>query len=141
MLHAFGFVVRFRPREADDISEQHLRELMPQRKAFRKLPAFARKVDAAQTIDAHVAITRHALQGRGDRRRRYIQFFGKASADGRLVFLEHLPDGLEVIFLRHTGFITPQTIILAPLPLRTDAPRSVVLAVLMRCEFFSEPAS
>ena len=40
--HTLGFVVRFRPGQADHVREQHLRELMPQRQPLGKLPALSR---------------------------------------------------------------------------------------------------
>jgi hypothetical protein len=37
-----------------------------------------------------------------------VQLFGETGADGRLIFLEHLPDGLEIVFLRYAGFLELQ---------------------------------
>src|SRR5258708_24775974 len=81
---------------------------MTESEALGKLPAFARQVNAPAAVHANVAVACHALQGGRHRRRRYIQFFGQARADGRLIFLKHLPDGFEVIFLRYACLLTPQ---------------------------------
>src|SRR6266852_2462335 len=81
---------------------------MAQRQALRELPPFSRKVDAPFAVHAHVSVTGHALQRGGHRRRSHIQFFSKARADGRLIFFQHLPYSLEIVFLRNAGFVPPQ---------------------------------
>src|SRR5713226_2132484 len=93
---------------------------MSQRQTFRDLPALACEVDAAFALHAHMPIARHALQRRGDGRRSYVELFRQTRADGRLTLFEHLIDGFEVIFLRNTGFISPQNILLAQFQSRWD---------------------
>ena len=108
VLQPFGFIVRFGPRQADHVGEQHLRKLMAQRQALGDLPAFFAEIDAAGALDFHEAVARHALERRGYRWRRDIQFFGEARADRRLIFFEHFPDGLQIIFLGYAGFLAFQ---------------------------------
>src|SRR5258705_3352340 len=90
---------------------------MAQGEALGKLAALARKVDAAEAVHAHMAVAGHALQGCGDRGPGYVEFFGEACADGRLVLFEHLPNGFEVVFLRNAGLMPPQNNLLGQLPL------------------------
>src|SRR6266581_5434315 len=75
---------------------------------FCPLAAFLRQVDSPASFHAHVPIARHALQRRRHRGRSYFQFLGKPRADGRMVLFQHLPDSLQVIFLRHACFFSPQ---------------------------------
>src|SRR2546427_949584 len=81
----------------------------------RRLPArgdaaaLGGKLDAAVARHAQVVVARHAFEGRRDRRWRDAQFFRQVRADRRLLLLDHLPDRLEVIFLRDAGFFSPQT--------------------------------
>src|SRR5713101_5866365 len=108
VFHPLRFVVRLRPGQADHFGQQHLRELMPQREMFRTLAALLRKVDPSAAFDPHVAVARHALQCSSHRRRSYFQFFREPCADGHLVLFQHLPDGLQIIFLRYAGLFSPQ---------------------------------
>lgn len=57
---------------------------------------------------AEMPIAGHALNGGSDCRGRNVEFFGEPGADGDLLFLEHFPNGFEVIFLRDAGFIAAQ---------------------------------
>src|SRR5882672_11512871 len=66
--------------------------------------ALTRKGSAAAPLDAKQAVARETLQCRGYGRRGDAQLFRQARADGLLLFLDHLPDGLQVVFARHTGF-------------------------------------
>src|SRR6267143_3817244 len=93
---------------------------MAQGKTLGKLPPLARKIDAAEAVHAHMTIAGHALQGCRDCGRGYVEFFGEACADGRLVLFEHLPDGFEVIFLLNAGLIPPQNNLLNSVPLRRE---------------------
>src|SRR6267378_2261577 len=113
---------------------------MAQGKALGKLPPLARKIDAAEAVYAHMTIAGHALQGCRDCGRGYVEFFGEACADGRLVLFEHLPDGFEVIFLRNAGLIPPQNHLLNQLPLRTDDYCLALLSLAANC-FRNRPAS
>jgi hypothetical protein len=61
--------------------------------------AFGGEKDLATALDVDVAVAGHALDRGSDRRRGDVELFGETSTDGDLVFLMHLPDGLEVIFL------------------------------------------
>src|ERR1700720_4362802 len=81
---------------------------MPQCQALSYLPAFFGEVDAARTLHAYVAISRHAFQRRGHRWRSNVQFFGQTRADRCLVFLKHLPDRLQIIFLRNASLFSSQ---------------------------------
>jgi hypothetical protein len=108
VLHALGFGVRLGPRETDDFGEQNLGELVTNHEAVSEAAAFGSEKDASTTAHLDVTIAGHALESGGDGGRSDVEFFGEAGADGDLVFLKHFPNGLEVIFLRNTGFIAAQ---------------------------------
>ena len=108
MFEALGFVVSLGPGEADDFSEEHFGELMAKSHVFGDGAALAREVDATAAIDASEIVASHALEGSGDGGGTDIEFFCKTGADGRLLLLEHFPDGFEVVFLRYAGLFAPQ---------------------------------
>ena len=108
VLEAFGFRVRFGPRNADDFGEKHFRELMAEHEVLGDFAALGGEQDLAIALNLDVAVARHAFYGGGNGGGSDVEFFGQAGADGELVFLAHLPDGLEVIFLRNAGFIATQ---------------------------------
>ena len=68
MLKTLGFVVRFGPWEADDVSKQHFRELMTQRHVFCRLAPFSREFDATGAIYADEIVARETLECVGDGR-------------------------------------------------------------------------
>ena len=76
---------------------------MAQREAFRFGAAFAREVNAAVALDAQQAVSGHAFERGGYGRRRYVQLFREARADGLVLILSELPDYLEVIFAGDAG--------------------------------------
>src|SRR5260370_4365194 len=77
---------------------------------FCPLPALLRQVNSPASFHAHVSVARHALQSGGYSGRSHFQFFRKPRADRRVVLFEHLPDGLQVIFLRYACFFSLQLI-------------------------------
>src|ERR1700676_1660954 len=93
---------------ADYFPHAPLGELMPQRQVFGKLSAFLRQVDPPPALHAHVAVARHAFQGGGHRGRSNFQFLGKPRADGCVVLFQHLPDRLQIVFLRYACLFSPQ---------------------------------
>ena len=97
VLEALGFVVRFGPGKTDNVRQKHFSQLMTQRHVLGQLAAFAGKVDTTQAIDADEVVASQALQSCRDRRRRYAKFLSETSADGRLAFLQHFPNGFEVV--------------------------------------------
>ncbi len=112
MLKALGFVVRFRPRKADNFREQNFCELVAERHAFGELAALAGKIDVAGAIDANEIVAGEALERVGDGGRRDAEFFGEARADGRrLPFFEHFPNGFEIVFARDAGFLPLQSLL------------------------------
>ena len=74
----------------------------------RDFAALGGKLDVAGAANAEVAAARHTFQGGGDGGRRNAEIFGKPRADGRLLFLDELPDSFEVIFLGDAGFFAAQ---------------------------------
>jgi hypothetical protein len=108
VLHALGFGVRLRPRQPDDVREQHFGELMANHEALSDFAAFGSEEDLAAALHLDMSVARHAFQGCGNRGRSDIQLFGEARADGNLILLKHFPNGLEVIFLRNAGFLAAQ---------------------------------
>src|SRR6267378_6656312 len=108
MFHSLRLVVSLRPGQSDHFRQQHLGELMPQRKVFGKLSAFLRQVDPPAALNAHVSVAHHAFQGGGHRGRCNFQFLGEPRADGRVVLFQHLPDRLQIIFLRYACLFSPQ---------------------------------
>src|SRR5215469_6513360 len=60
-------------------------------------------MNSAAALHLDVIVARHALQRRGHRRWGNVEFLREARADRHLVFFEHLPDGLQIVFLRYTG--------------------------------------
>src|SRR5512137_1988481 len=92
---------------------------MPQREMFGNLPPLSRQIDFPAALHSNVAVARHALQCRGNRRRRNIQLFRQPRADGRLVLFQHLPNRFEVIFLRYAGLFASQSLFLSKLSTRS----------------------
>src|SRR6266403_1625566 len=101
-------VVSLRPGQPDYFRQQHLGELMPQRQVFGNLSAFLRQVDLPAALHAHMSVARHALQRGGHRGRSNFQFLGEPRADGRVVLFQHLPNRLQIIFLRYACLFSPQ---------------------------------
>lgn len=66
--------------------------------------------DVATSFNGDVAVANHALDGGGDSGRSNVELFGEVSTDRDCVRLAHLPDDLEVIFLRNAGFIAAQRV-------------------------------
>ena len=110
VLHALGFGVGFGPGETDDFGEKHFGELMAEHEMLGNFAAFGGEMDLAAAMDFDVAVAGHAFEGCSDGGRSDCELFGEAGADGNLVVLDHFPNGLEVIFLRNTGFIAAQRI-------------------------------
>src|SRR5215467_5890571 len=100
MFKSLRFVMRFGPRKADNISKQHLRELMAKSHALGELPPFTGEINAASAINFHKIVTREPLEGGGDRRWSDAKLFREARADRRLPFFEHFPNGFEIVFAR-----------------------------------------
>jgi hypothetical protein len=99
VFEALGFIMRFGPREAYDVGEQHFGELMAKGHAFRDTAAFAGEIDVAVARNRDEIVAAHAFDGGGDGRRCDVEFLGKARANGWQALFEELPDGFEVVFL------------------------------------------
>src|SRR5579864_1813834 len=97
VFEALRFVVRFGPRKANHFREQHFSKLMAKRQTLRDRAAFLREIDAPGTLDTHEAVARHTFQSSRYCGRSDAQFLCQTRADWRVVFLKHLPDGLEVV--------------------------------------------
>ena len=104
VFEALCFIVRFGPRQADNVGEQHFGELVTECHAFGNGAAFAREIDMAVASDRDEIIAAHTLERGSDGGRSYAKFFGQSRADGRLALFEELPDSFEVIFLGDAGF-------------------------------------
>ena len=76
---------------------------MAQGQALGLVAALAGQPNVAVALDAQQAVARHALERGGHRGWRHAQLFGQARADGHLVVLLELPDGLQVVFARNAG--------------------------------------
>src|ERR1700758_5161748 len=83
---------------------------MAEHEALGNFAALGSEKDLASALDFDVAIASHALDGGGDGGRSDVELFGETSADGDLIFLAHLPDGLEVVFLRNAGLLSAQRV-------------------------------
>src|SRR5882724_3325313 len=81
---------------------------MPHRQPLRHCPALASKIDPPAPLHPHQIIPRHPLNRGSNRRRRHAQFLSQPRADRSLILLEHLPNRLEVIFLRNASLFPPQ---------------------------------
>ncbi len=108
VLEAFGFFVSAGPFEADYVGEQFFCEAVAQDEMLGDFLAFRREFDLAAAADAEVAAAGHALECSGDGGRRDAEVLGESGADGGLLFLDELPDGFKVIFLRDAGFFAAQ---------------------------------
>lgn len=71
MFQAFRFVMGLRPGESDHFGQQHFGELVAKRQALCNLPSFSCQINSPGPFHADVAVARHPLQRRRDRRRRY----------------------------------------------------------------------
>ena len=109
MLEAFGFVVSFGPREADNVGEEHLGELMAKSHTLGELAALAGEVDAAGTIDANEVVAREAFERSGDSGRCDGELFRETRTDGGLPFFEHFPNCFQIIFARYAGLLPLHT--------------------------------
>jgi hypothetical protein len=108
VFHALGFGMSFSPREADHLGEKHFGELVAQGEMLGDFAALGGEKNATAALNFDVTIAGHALESGGDGRRSDVELLGEASADGQLVFFEHLPDGFEVVFARDAGFVALQ---------------------------------
>src|SRR5260370_40949912 len=68
--------------------------------------AFRGQLDSSVPVDAQIPAPCHALECSGDGRWCDAKIFGKARADGLLLFLNKLPDRFQVVFLRDAGLFT-----------------------------------
>src|SRR5277367_1061013 len=109
MLQPLRFVMRLSPRKPNHFRKQHLRQLMPQSQSFRHHAPFVCKIDPAGSLHAHVPVARHTLQCCRHRRRRHLQLLSQARTDRRLILFQHLPNRLEIVFLRNASFLSPHS--------------------------------
>ena len=108
MLEAFGFFVRAGPFETDHVGEQLFREAMAEDEVLGDFLALLGKFNLPGAAYAKIAAAGHPFQSGGDGGRSYAQVFGEPGADGRVFFLNELPDGFEVVFLGDAGFFAAQ---------------------------------
>src|SRR5712691_3209055 len=104
MLEPLGFIMRLGPVKADDFREKFFGKLVAHGEMVRHAAALSREGDAAAALDTKQAVARHALQRRRYGRRCDAQLLRQARADRLMLFLDHLPDGLQVVFARDAGF-------------------------------------
>jgi len=105
VLQSLSFRMGFGPRNANDFGKKHFGKLMAKHEFLGDLVALGGEKDMPAPLNLNVAVARHALDRSGDSGRSDVKLFGETSTDRDLVFLTHLPDGLEVIFLRNAGFL------------------------------------
>src|SRR5690242_18600238 len=98
VLEALGGGVRQSPIEPDHIGQEFLGELVAQGQPFRFSASLTREANVAVAFHAQETIAVHALERGGHRWRRDFQFFRETRADGGLIVLLELPDGLQIIF-------------------------------------------
>lgn len=108
VLHAFGFGVGFGPGKADDLSKQHFGKLVAKHEPLGKFAPLRGQQNVSATLYRDVPIAGHAFNGGSDSGRGNVKLFGEAGADGDLLFLQHFPNGFEVIFLRDASFVAAQ---------------------------------
>src|SRR5258708_18134721 len=104
MLEPLGFIMRLGPVKADDFREKFFGKLVAHGEMVRHAAALSREGDAAAALDTKQAVARHALQRRRYGRRCDTQLLRPARADRLMLFLDHLPDGLQVVFAREARF-------------------------------------
>jgi hypothetical protein len=110
VLETLGFVVSLGPGEADDVGEEHFRELVPEGEASGDATAFASEVNTAIAGYADQIVAAHAFDGGGYGGRGDAKLLGQAGADGLVPFLDKFPDGFEVVFLGDAGFVALQVV-------------------------------
>jgi hypothetical protein len=86
------------PIKPDYVRQEFFGELMAQRQAFGFGSPVSGQAYAAVAFHAQQAVAVHALERSGHGGRRDFEFLREAGADGGLIILFKLPDGLEVIF-------------------------------------------
>jgi len=94
VFEAFGLFMRARPFQTDNFREKFFSEAMPKNKMLCRSLPFCRELDSSVPLHAQIAVASHAFQGRGHGRRSYAKVLSKPRADGDLLFLHNLPDGL-----------------------------------------------
>lgn len=113
VLEALSFDVGAGPIEADYVGEKFFGELMAESEAPGFGSAARSEHDAAAAFDAQQAVARQAFERGGDGGRRDAQFIGEARADGRAAFLDHFPDGLQIVFAGDAGFFARHDAVVA----------------------------
>ena len=108
VLHPLSFGVRFGPGQADHLGKKHLGKLVTEHEALREFTPLSGEQNFAAPLHFDVTVASHALNGGGNRGGSDVEFLGKAGTDGNLIFLVHLPNGFEVIFLRNASLIATQ---------------------------------
>ena len=76
VFEAFGFRVRLRPGNADDVGEQHFCELMAEHEMFGGFAAFGGEMNLATALHGDMSIASHALECGGDGGRSDVELFG-----------------------------------------------------------------
>jgi hypothetical protein len=99
VFESFGFFVRARPFEADDVGEELFREPVTQDKVLCNSLSLRRKLDASTTTDAQIAAASHTLERGRDGGRSDPEILSQSRADGHLLLLDDLPNCLQIIFL------------------------------------------
>src|SRR6202041_3146200 len=110
VLQTLGLFMRARPFQANDIGEQLLGKTVAQDQVLRRSLAFRGEFDASPAPDMKVARASHSLQRSRNGRGSDAEVFGQTRADRDLLFLDDLPDRLEVVFLRNAGLFAAHSV-------------------------------